>query len=128
MSSKDRITAYLCTNADGSRKVSLAIIGKAKNPRCFRLGLPPVAYFNNQTAWSDALTFQKWFSSVLLPFVRKTTTKPVTIIVDNTRSHKNISDARQKVRLIPLPPNVTAIHQPMDLGVIAARKSVIADR
>ncbi len=42
MSAKDRITAYVCTNADGSEKLPLAIIGTAKNPRCFRLGHPPV--------------------------------------------------------------------------------------
>lgn len=38
MKAKDRITAYVYANASGDDKVSLAIIGTAKNPRAFRLG------------------------------------------------------------------------------------------
>ncbi len=59
MSAKDRTTAYVCSNADGSEKLPLAIIGTAKNPRCFRLGSPPVPYFSNKTAGSTSLTFSK---------------------------------------------------------------------
>eukprot|EP00171_Calliarthron_tuberculosum_P005173 IDg5173t1 len=122
MGAKDRVTAYLCANADGSGKVPIAIIGKAKNPRCFRLGRPPVAYFNNRTAWSDGATFQKWFTFVFLPFVQKKTTKKVALLVDNASSHSNLSNSQEQVSIIALPPNVTAVHQPMDLGIIAAWK------
>ena len=57
MKSEDRITAYLCTNATGSDKVPLGIIGTANNPRAFRIAPCPVAYFSNKTAWSDGITF-----------------------------------------------------------------------
>lgn len=42
MKSNDRLTAFVCTNADGSDRVEFPLIGKFKNPRCFRLGLPAV--------------------------------------------------------------------------------------
>lgn len=41
MKSKDRITAYVCTDAIGD-KVPMAFIGKSKTPRCFRIEKPPV--------------------------------------------------------------------------------------
>eukprot|EP00171_Calliarthron_tuberculosum_P001839 IDg1839t1 len=42
MKAKDQITAYVCSNADGTSKVPLSIIGTAKNPRAFRLAACPV--------------------------------------------------------------------------------------
>ncbi len=87
MSAKDRITAYVCTNADGSEKLRMAIIGTANNSRCFRLGRPPVQYFSNKTTWSTAETFKKWFNYVFLPHVRSRTSKEVALLMDNANSH-----------------------------------------
>ena len=36
MKAKDRVTLYIATNATGTDKVPLGMIGKAKQPRCFR--------------------------------------------------------------------------------------------
>lgn len=123
MKSKDRITAYVCTNGDGSRKLPMAIIGKAKNPRCFRLGQPPVPYFSQKNSWSDTLTFKRWFYEVFLPFIRKATSRPCVLLMDNCGPHgTDLKDSRNQVTIMTLPPNCTAIHQPMDLGIIAAWK------
>lgn len=119
MNTKDRITAYCCTNADGSQKVSLSVIGKSKNPRCFRLGRPPIKYFANKTAWSNGPTFRKWFCYVFLPHIRSVTSNPVALLVDNAGSHKDLADLRGQATIIPLPKNITSVHQPMDIGIIA---------
>ena len=124
MKAKDRITAFLCTNADGSQKVDLSIIGKAQNPRCFRMGKPDVQYFSQKNAWADNVVFKRWFYEVFLPHVRKTTSRPVALVMDNCGPHgADISDGRGQVTIYPLPPNCTALHQPMDLGVIAEWKA-----
>lgn len=124
MKAKDRITAFVCTNADGSQKVDMSIIGKAQNPRCFRMGKPHVPYFSQKNAWADNVVFKRWFSEVFLPHVRKTTSRPVALVMDNCGPHgADISDSRGQVAIYPLPPNCTALHQPMDLGVIAAWKA-----
>ena len=34
--SKDRLAVLCCSNADGSHKMPLFIVGKSKKPRCFR--------------------------------------------------------------------------------------------
>ena len=39
---KDRLSAFMCTNADGTAKVDMAIIGKAKNPRCLKIAPCPL--------------------------------------------------------------------------------------
>lgn len=59
MRAKDRVTAYICTNADGSDKVDLTIIGKAKNPSCLRVKRPHVTYIIQKSAWSDTVTFRR---------------------------------------------------------------------
>lgn len=33
---KDRVTILFCANASGSHKLPLMIIGKSKNPKCFK--------------------------------------------------------------------------------------------
>ena len=118
MSAKDSITAYVCTSADGSQKPPLAIIGKAENPRCFRRGTPAVPYFSNKTAWSNTATFRKWFNHVFLPHVRSVTSRPVALLVENASSHSELCDMRGQVTIIPLPHNVTSMHQKMDMSVI----------
>lgn len=124
MGAKDRITAYVCTSADGSQKLPMAIIGKSKNPRCFRLGPSQVPYFSQRSAWSDTATFMRWFEEVFLVHVRRTTRKDVVLIMDNCGPHgADLVDTRGQVKIIPLPPNCTSVHQPMDQGVIAAWKA-----
>ncbi|UYV60770.1 TIGD4 [Cordylochernes scorpioides] len=59
--SKERITILLCCNMDGSEKMQPLVIGKAKQPICFR-GIKhlPVQYEANQKAWMTGLLFESW--------------------------------------------------------------------
>src|SRR3990167_5090602 len=63
---KRRITVALTANADGSHKLPLFFIGKAKSPRCFgkktgaSLGFQ---YANNAKAWMTSHTFLHWLDS-----------------------------------------------------------------
>ena len=119
---KDRLSAYMCCNADGTAKVDMAIIGKAKEPRCFKDGASPLKYFSQSNAWSDSATFLKWWREVFLPFVRRFTHEPVLLLMDGCSSHGDLVDDRGQVTVKCLPPLCTAVHQPMDLGVIAKTK------
>ena len=56
---KYRLFAFMCTNADGTAKVDMAIIGKAKTPRCFKIAPCPLKYVSQVNAWSDSITFRK---------------------------------------------------------------------
>lgn len=59
MEAKYIVTAYVCTNADGSKKLPLALIRKFQNSRCFRLGQSAVPYFNHENAWYDIAPFKR---------------------------------------------------------------------
>ena len=51
---KDRITALVAVNMDGSDQCPLLIIGKSKNPRCFRgVQQLPTSYTNNKLKCLD---------------------------------------------------------------------------
>lgn len=96
----------------------MAINGKAEKPRCFRLGAPHVSYFSNKTAWPNTGTFRKWFNHVFHLHVFKATSKPVALIVDNASSRNEFKYMRGQVSVLPVLPNVTALHQPMYMGFI----------
>ena len=52
--SKERVTLNLCSNASGTIKLPVHLIGKAQRPRCFRnmdIKLLPVKYTNRRNAW-----------------------------------------------------------------------------
>ena len=122
MQAKDRLTVYIATNATGTRKVPLSLIGTAKSPRCFRLRQSPVRYFWQSNAWSDVRVFKEWWSKVFLPYVRTATNKPVLLVMDSHSSHADLVDPDGQVSILELPANCTRKHQPMNAGIIAAWK------
>jgi transposase-like protein len=125
MKSKDRVTLYIATNATGSQKVPLSMIGNSKNPRCFgrQQEKRKLIYFDQSKAWSDTRTFTRWFHEVFLPHIRSNTKDKVLLVMGNCGPHgAKISDPLGQVKMMPLPPNCTAVHQPMDQGIIQAVK------
>lgn len=59
MDAKDWATFYVGTDADGTAKSVIAIIGKAKNPSCFWFGTLTVPYFITHNMWPDSASFWK---------------------------------------------------------------------
>eukprot|EP00170_Pyropia_yezoensis_P002161 contig_9087_g2165 len=122
MRSKDHVTLTLCCNATGSHKLPVTMIGKAAQPMCFMgpANRCPVPYFSQKSAWTDTSIFKRWFDEVFLPAVRQRTGNQVVLILDNLGCHSDLSD--EQVTIIELPPNTTAVYQPLDAGVIAGLK------
>lgn len=122
MKAKDRCTVVACCNTTGSLKVPLAVISTAKNPMVFRhVRRPPIPYYAQASAWLDSSICQRWFDEVFVPFVKKTTGKKVALLWDNCPGHIIKNDDPQIV-IIFLPPNVTSVYQPMDMGILFALK------
>jgi hypothetical protein len=85
--SKDRITLALTTNADGSEKLEPWIIGKSKNPRCFK-GINRrhlrLQYRYNKTKWMTGLIIEeylRWFNN-------KMRGRKVLLLLDNFSGHE----------------------------------------
>lgn len=117
--SKMRLTVLLCTNADGSNKLTPLVIGNARKPRCFKnVKSFPTEYESNKNSWMTADIFQDF----LKKFDKKMRLEKrnVILFVDHCTAHVKIN--LKNVRLEFLPPNCTSKLQPLDLGVIHAFK------
>lgn len=115
-SSKERLTVLLCASMTGE-KVDPLIIGKAKNPRCFKgshIDKLPVDWYSNKKAWMTRDIMSDW----LMKFDRKMErqNRKVILFLDNATSHPNIR--LENVKLFFFPPNMTSVCQPLDQGVI----------
>ena len=56
--SKERVTIMNCSNATGTHKVLLLLIGKSSRPRCFKTVVQlPVVYRGQKSAWMNSITF-----------------------------------------------------------------------
>lgn len=69
-------------------------------------------------AWSDTPTFKKWVYDIWLPFIRKLTTRPGALLIDNCGV--DIFKLREQVTSLNPPQNCKDIHQPMNMGLSCA--------
>lgn len=122
MKAKDRCTIVACCNTTGSIKVPLAVISTTKKPLPFRhVRESPIPYYNQSSAWLDSSICQHWFDNVFTPTVKKATGRRVALLWDNCPGHIIKSDDPQ-ITVMFLPPNVTSVYQPMDMGILHALK------
>jgi hypothetical protein len=85
---KDCITVLLCANAGGTEKRKLLVIGKSKNPRCFKQAKSlPIRYSANKMAWMTSELFEAelrlWNWNVIYKKKRK-----ILLLVDRSRGDK----------------------------------------
>lgn len=58
---KERLTVLVCTNADGSEKIKLLVVGKSKTLQCFKRILSfPCDYAAQSHAWMTGEQFVLW--------------------------------------------------------------------
>ena len=80
--SKERLTVLACANATGTDKLRLLVIGKSRNPKCFKnVKSFPVDYVSQSRAWMTADLFIKWLQDLDQYFARKQ--RHVLLFVDN---------------------------------------------
>lgn len=130
---KDRITFMPCSNVNGSNKLTILVLGKAKKPRCFGKAQLPVLYSASTKGWMTRKLFENWFYEQFVPSVRKYSaenllTPSALLIIDNAPSHYCYENNKLEsddglIKVLYMPPNCTAIAQPMDQGVIYSTKS-----
>ncbi|XP_022895244.1 CENP-B homolog protein 2-like [Olea europaea var. sylvestris] len=119
---KERITVVVCCNVDGSDKVSLWVIGKYANLRCFKnmnMNNLNCKYRSNKKAWMIDLFFQDFIGW----FDKRMNGRNVLLTVDNCPTHPKVVESLRNVELFFLPPNTTSKIQPCDAGIIRAFKA-----
>lgn len=114
--SKERLTILLGSNMDGSEKLKPIVIGKSKNPRCFkRVKFLPVTYEANSKAWMTSEIWEKSIKQLDRQFSRKG--RKIALVIDNCSAHSKVANL-EAIELVFLPPNATSVLQPMDQGII----------
>ena len=106
------------------------MIGKAAKPLCLRVNPSTIPYNNQPIAWYDRKLTKWWFHDAFLPEIRKQISRQVVLLADNFGSPDidNLALQDPQVQWILLPPNCTAVHQPMDQGIIAILKATCTCR
>lgn len=117
-SSKERITVMVGCNMTGSEKLKLLVIGKSKNPRCFKgIKSLDVDYEHNRKAWMTSEIYKKWLLNLDKKFGCQN--RKILMFVDNCPAHpRNVGDKLKNIELAYFPPNMTSVLQPMDQGII----------
>ena len=107
-------------NAMGD-KLPMFVIGKAKNPQCFKnVKFLPCRYRNQRKSWMDGKLFEEWLRELDRKFAFEG--RNVAFVIDNCPAHPHI-DNLKAIKLYFLPPNTTSKTQPMDQGVIRSLKA-----
>ncbi|XP_049306084.1 tigger transposable element-derived protein 2-like [Bactrocera dorsalis] len=123
--SKDRITFMPCCNASGTHKLPLLVIGKSTNPRSFKNCNVPVTYKATKKGWMSTFLFTEWYRKYFIPDVKKflqDNNRPLKaiLLIGNAPCHPRSEDIDidTNFRIVFLPPNCTAIIQPLDQNLI----------
>jgi hypothetical protein len=118
--SKNRITVLVGCNMSGTEKLPLFIIGKSKNPHCFRGRDKPLMYGNNKKAWMTQELFVTYLKQVNSKMMRQK--RKIIMFLDNCSSHPT-DLLLSNIVIKFLPANTTSVLQPCDQGVIRSLKS-----
>ena len=86
----------------------------------------PVYYTSQRNFWMTSSVFKTWFHTQFVPSVKASLSamgqpEKALLLLDNCSAHPEEAELMTEdgaIRAIFLPPNVTALIQPMDQGVI----------
>lgn len=122
---KTRLTYLACANGDGTEKIPLLFIGKARMSRVFakntgqQLGLD---YHSNTKAWMITIMFYDWLWRFSFYITRTGADRKLFCLLDNFSANGSEESipVLDNVEVMFLSPNTTSRLQPMDASTIAA--------
>ncbi|XP_036319767.1 jerky protein homolog-like [Rhagoletis pomonella] len=107
------------------------VIGKSLNPRSLNNFTDiPVVYKGNKSAWMTLALFEEWFHKIFVPEVKgflraENLPEKALLLIDNAPCHPKdgeLMSSDGQISVMCLPPNCTALIQPMDQNVIRLTK------
>ncbi|GFT03195.1 tigger transposable element-derived protein 6 [Trichonephila clavipes] len=83
--SKERLTVLACTNATGTHKIKLVVIGKSRSPRCFKnVRSLPCNYLSQARSWMTGDLFKNWIHQLDAIFDEPNTTDNIISNITET--------------------------------------------
>lgn len=118
---KERITVLVCANLDGTEKLPLLVVGKSKQPQCFKnTKFLPCTYRHNKAAWMTCEIFHEFLVSLDRRMASQS--RKILLFVDHCPAHPKDVGNFKNVQVEFIPANMTSILQPMDQGVVKTLK------
>ena len=123
------MTLLACISADGTYSPPLFICkAKTVNRNILDNAIPESMIMTSSSGYINETIFNQWFLK-WITWVRNKTSSTQLLILDNCGSHirhSTIMLAKEyNIELLALPPNLTHILQPLDVGVFKSFKSKI---
>lgn len=133
---KERLSALLCANADGTHKLKSIIIGKSKLPRSIKedISTLPVIYRPSKEVWFTRELFSEWFFQNFVPEVRRFQLNVLKfqeediralLLLDSSPVHpsaESLTSDDGRIKCMFFPQNTSILIQPMNQGVILSCK------
>lgn len=118
---KSRVSLIICTNATGTQRLHIWVIGQSARPRALRsvnIEAMELIWKSNKKAWMNSTIMRQWLRAF---YASVGTTRSILLLLDNLRAH--ITGVEQEppppnVRIQFLPANSTSLYQPLDQGII----------
>ncbi|GBO00807.1 Tigger transposable element-derived protein 4 [Araneus ventricosus] len=116
--SKARLTVMLGENTTGHQKLKPLVIGRSKNPTCFKGAKSLEVYYDfTKKSWMASEICEKWVQKLDKHLIAEC--HKIALVFDNCPAHpKEINLKLKNVSVFYLPPNTTSKLQPMDQGAI----------
>ncbi|OUC40836.1 DDE superfamily endonuclease [Trichinella nativa] len=130
--SKERLTVLLCCNESGTEMLKPLVIGKAKNPRCFKnVRTFPCTYHANSNSWMTMAIFESFLR--MLDTKMRSMKRKILLFIDQCPAHPADTSYLSHVKVVFFPSNCTSHLQPLDQGIIRCvkqcyRKRIVYDR
>ncbi len=125
-SGRENITVQVCVSADGKLFPPYVIYtGKYLMANCTNGGPVGSKYGVSVNGWMTTPAYIDWFRNIFIPSLPEE--RPVLLLLDGHSSHVSL-EVRQlsienNVHMLKLPPHLTHLLQPLDVGVFKSTKS-----
>ncbi|KAB0384141.1 hypothetical protein FD755_006058 [Muntiacus reevesi] len=133
---KERLSALLCANADGTHKLKSIIIGKSKLPKSVKEDMCtlPVIYKLSNDVWFTRELFSEWFFQNFVPEVKHFQLNVLRFHEEDVRalllrdsspvhpSTELLTSEDGRIKCMFFPHNTSTLIQPMNQGVIFSCK------
>jgi hypothetical protein len=126
-STKSNVTVMFCGNAAGT-SIPPYVIYKSEHlwSTWAENGPAGARYNRSKNGWIDLAIFEEWFTTHLLPVLKKQKGKKI-VIGDNLSSHLSLNVVKlcedNDIRFVCLPPNSSHLTQPLDVAYFRPLKS-----
>ena len=133
-SGRENITVQVCVSAKGKLLPPYVIYtGKRLMASCMNGGPLGSRYAVSQNGWMTTPAYIDWFRNLFIPSLPAE--RPILLILDGHSSHVSLEvidlAVSNEIHMLKLPPHLTHLLQPFDVGVFKPMKavwySVVAD-